>query len=183
MAKKWTPEEFLMVAEQTNCAPNTLEACRQVLVEGKKSIDVAKDMGMLPSHISRALSSLRHQNEINKVAEMGPSFEKALGKFISAAETDKKLAVSRARETLKSDDLEVKDAVRGEVYIGKPLFRTGMHVVQSLGMGKAVIHELAELERVPNMTYPIMTVAYPKKGGLASVQETEPGQERGGLGR
>lgn len=178
----WSESVFDQVAKQTQLGPRTLEACRRVLVNGEKGVDVAKDMDILSAQISRGVSGLRRQlASLGDLSAAGQNYELAVGAHRVETDTSRDLAVSKARE-LVGEDLVIRDAVPGQTYIGKPLIKTSHHVVQSTGR-EAVIHDLAKLERAPNMTFPMLEVRYPADGRLASVQETAPGQERGGRGR
>jgi hypothetical protein len=180
MGQQWSASVFDKVAEQTQLGPRTREACRRVLVNGEKGVEVAKDMGILSAQISRGVSGLRRQ-----LVELGDlstqHYEQAVGAHRVETDTSRDMAVRKARD-LVGESLVVKDALPGQVYIGKPLIKTPHHVVQSTGR-EAVIHELAKLERAPNMNFPMLEVKYPADGRLASVQETAPGQERGGRSR
>lgn len=186
----WTERVFAEAARRTNLGDQTLEACRRVLVPHQlangtvgveKGVDVAKDMGLFPAQISRALSGLRA-----KYVEMVDMSEEAFRETKTTArierESSRDVAVEKARE-LFGEGLIIRDVRRGETYIGKPLFKTPLHLVQSTGIREAVIHDLAKLQRVPDMTFPMLEVKYPSKGGLAEVQETQPGQVRGGRSR
>lgn len=179
----WTNNLFSKVSKQTSIGPRTLEACRRVLVDGEKGVDVGRDLGMLSAQISRGVSGLRQQ--LAKMADLsvsGPEFTQAVGTHLVETETSRDLAVRKVRDLL-GEDLVIKDAQPGQDYIGKPLLKTPHHVVQSTGRGEAVIHDVAQLQRAPDMNFPMLEIKYPAQGGLASVMESAPGQERGGRGR
>lgn len=179
----WTNTVFDKVAEQSNLGPRTLEACRRVLVEGEVQIDVGRDMGMLSAQISRGVSGLRQRlAKMGDLSVPGLEYNQAVGAHLVETETSRDFAVRRVRE-MEGVDMVVRDAQPGQLYVGKPLFKTPLHLVQISSPGEAVIHDLAKLERVPNMNFPLLEVNYPANGGLASVVEVAPGQERGGRGR
>lgn len=173
-----------------NLGPTTLEACRRVLVphplrDGtigvERGVDVAKEMGIYSSTISRGVSGLRQ-----KLVEKGDIGEKDFQvervAHIAQKEDSREVAIMRAREMY--GDLTIREALRGQTYIGKPLVRTPQHLVQNTGKpGEAVIHDLAKLTRVPDMNVPVVEVRYPSRGGMAEVQEIMPSQVRGGRGR
>lgn len=180
---KWPDHLFEAVARETNLGPSTLDACRRVLVNGDKGVEVAQDMGLFASQISRSVSVLnRKLAELGDLTANSRGYDQAVYALQAETEVSRNLAVIKAREMVGENCL-VKDAVAGETYIGKPLVKTSHHAVQSTGRDLAVIHELAKLERPPNMTFPMLEVAYPKDGKLAQVQETRPGQERGSRSR
>lgn len=186
----WTDSLFDQLAVGSGMSDKTKEACRRVLVPHalptgsvgvEKGVDVARELGMFPQAISRAVSDLRKR----LLEEADISVERfQVGQVALRTERDdsRDMAVVQARK-LYGENLEVRDAQRGQTYIGKPLLKTPLHVVQSVGPGQAVIHEVSKLARVPNMTLPLMEVRYPARGGQAEVQEYAPGQERGGRSR
>lgn len=180
---QWPDVLFEKVANAMDLGPNTREACRRVLVEGEKPAVVAKDMGMYHSAISRGVSGvLRKLNEMGDLSANPLGYSQAVTAHRVETDISRDLAVSKAREMV-GENLVVKDAEAGHSYLGKPLIKTTHHVVQSVGRQEAVIHDLARLERAPNMNFPLMEVNYPRDGTLAKVQETGPGQERGGRSR
>lgn len=179
---QWSETLFDKVAQQTRLGPDTLQACRRVMVSGEKGIDVAREMGLFTSQISRGVSGLlRKLSEIGDLNATPTRYAQAVNAHHADTDVSRDLAVSKAREIVGASFV-IRDAVAGQSYIGKPLVKTSHHLVQSVGR-EAVIHDLAKLERAPNMLYPMMEVNYPKDGKLAQVQETAPGQERGGRSR
>lgn len=187
---EWTEQLLDKIAAKTRLGPQTVAACRRVLVphnlpNGGFGVEhpgeVAKDLGLFVSAVSRGVSSLRKALiEMGNLNEADYAVERVVRQ--NEVENSRDLAVSRARD-LFGDNLEVKDVQRGRIYIGKPLVKTPFHVVQATGPGEAVVHDLAKLQRVPDMTAPMLEVRYPARGGLAEVQETIPGQARGGRSR
>lgn len=185
----WTDQLFDKIAKQTDLAPRTVEACRRVLVPhelpgGDIGVEsgarVAQDMNMFPSAISRAVNVLRRALvELGDLAE--DKFKEAQLEHRTEAASSRDVAISRARELF--GELEIVSPKRGHLYIGKPLVKTPLHLVQATGNpGEAVIHDLAKLQRIPDMNAPTIEVQYPKEG-LAKVQETIPGQARGSRSR
>lgn len=186
----WTDQLLDNLAAEIGLGPKTVEACRRVLVphplpDGtvgvEQGVDVAKELGTFSSAISRSVSKLKQ-----KLVEKGDIGEKDFQveriTHIAQKEDSRDVAVQRTRELY--GDLTITEAHRGQTYIGKPLVRTPQHLVQSTGRsGEAVIHDLAKLARVPDMNVPVIEVKYPSRGGMAEVQETVPGQVRGGRGR
>lgn len=188
---EWTDQLFDKLAAKTKLGPQTLDACRRVLVPHalsgghigvEQGVDVAKDMGLFPAQISRGVSNLRRQLvELGDVSEEH-DYRVERSALKAEVESSRDVAVAKAREMYP--DLVIKDVQRGQTYIGKPLVKTPQHLVQSTGKpGEAVIHDLTKLQRVPDMNFPMLEVRYPSRGGLAEVQETVPGQVRGGRSR
>lgn len=187
---EWTEQLVDKIAAETKLGPQTVEACRRVLVPHElpnggfgveQPGEVAKNMGLFVSAVSRGVSTLRKALiEKGNINEQDFAVERVVHQTEVGNSRD--LAVSRARE-LFGDNLEIKDAQKGRTYIGKPLVKTPHHVVQATGPGEAVIHDIAKLQRVPDMNFPMLEVRYPARGGMAEVQETAPGQTRGGRSR
>lgn len=196
MKLHWTDALFDRVAAETCLGPDTLLACRKVLIPPRdadglpvrvKKQDVATEFGFQLPHLSRALAQLN-----GKLIEMGDLSDPGDLSMVKGAlsverVTSRDVAVQRAREFIPN--LAIQEALPGRLYVGKPLVRTDQHLVQLSGghngQGEvlAVLHDLSKLQRVPDMTAPVIEVSYPARGGLAAVQEKVPGQVRGGRSR
>lgn len=191
---EWSEHLFGKLATEAGFGPTTREACRRVLVPHElpdgavgveKQTAVAKDMGLFDSHISRAVRAMRQ-----KLVELGDlseerDFRVARTVLTENLASDRDLAISNARQ-LYGEELPIRDAESGQTYIGSPLVKTPGHVVQVVPTTtgrEGIMHKVSNLQLVPNMTHPLLTIAYPSQGGLAEVRETMPAQVRGGRSR
>ncbi len=191
---EWSEHLFGKLATEAGIGPTTREACRRVLVphelpDGQIGVEkqtaVAKDMGLFDSHISRAVKVMRQKLvELGDLSEV-QDFRVARTALTENLASDRDLAITNARN-LYGKELPMRDAEPGQTYIGSPLGKTPGHVVQLVPTTtgyEGVVHKVSNLQRVPNTTFPKLTIAYPADGGLAEVQETTLAQVRGGRSR
>ncbi|WP_205182844.1 TrfB-related DNA-binding protein [Burkholderia sp. LMG 13014] len=141
-------EVFQRLAKETNLSKGSLEAARLVMVDGLKQVDVAERLGMKAQQVSRATRTLYEVER--KLAESGQLESVETMVVERNLEASYTMAVQRAREAA-GESTVLSAAEAGQSYSGPIVARTGMHVVQDTGRGALVIHELAKLERVPEL--------------------------------
>ncbi|MCW3587412.1 KfrB domain-containing protein [Burkholderia cenocepacia] len=170
---------FEQVVKGTNFAPASIEAARLVLVDGVRPGEAASRTGALPAHVSRTTKNIRErERKLNEAAALKPELA-AIEKSLNASYT---LAVHTAREKMGTGT-ELRAAEPGKQYVGTSVVQTDMHLVQDVGRGQLVIHELAKLERVP-MLGASLEIRYglePLRPAL--VTERQLAHTRGGIAR
>ena len=167
--ERWSEDELRRVASQTRVSERTLDACRDVLVEGMSGVAAAEKHKMFAAQISRALTTLR-----DKQTEMGNGVP--VGK--NSVNIDQYIATEVAR-ALMGQEFECSVAQPGRTYEGTMLAQSKGYFVQKVGR-TGVLHPIAAFEQVPAMHQPL-TVAYDRDGGKAKVsvgQQQTPGLER-----
>ena len=161
----WTKSEFDHVASTTRLSDRTLDACRDVLVHGLSGVDAAEKNNILPAQISRGVSTLR-ERYIEYVAALEKQ-QKAKDTLRAAV----KSSVIKYARDLAGEKLVVRDAAMGSEYEGEVLVKEEGFLVQKTGRS-AVIHDLGNLVRVPNVGSYIV-IAYPEKEGMGKVRITD----------
>ncbi|WP_434716375.1 KfrB domain-containing protein [Paraburkholderia sp. A3RO-2L] len=161
-------------------APSSIEAARMVLVDGIRPGEAAAKTGALPAHVSRTTKKIVEAEREWRANKLMTSSVDAVEKSLSASYT---LAVQTARERMGAEATVLRAAEPGMEYVGTSVAQTDMHLVQNLGRGQLVIHELAKLERVPNLGAEL-AIRYPREPFRpALVSEQTRTQSRGGISR
>lgn len=155
--ERWTEEELRQVASNTRIAERTIDACRDVLVEGMTGVAAAEKHKMFPAQISRALTILRDKQSemIEKVAVRKETL--SLEQYIASE-------VGRA---LVGNDFQCNLAQAGRVYEGSMLAQSNGFFVQKVGR-TGVLHATSSFVHVPPMNQ-LLTVSYDRADGKASV--------------
>jgi hypothetical protein len=164
----------------TRHAPASVAAARLVLVDGLRPVDASAQTGASVQHISRTTKAILEASRKAMVESSGLSTELAIvEKRLSASYTQ---AVQAAREKMGVNSVLSAPDLGGQ-YLGAVVFRNEMHVVQDVGRGQMVIHELAKLERVPlvGSTLEIRYSREPLRPAL--VVDRERSKQRGGIAR
>lgn len=170
-----------VVGSNRRFAPSSIAAARMVLVDGMRPGEAAAKTGALPAHVSRTTKKIveaerEWQAKNGTSADVVSSVEKSL----NASYT---LAVLTARERMGAESTVLSAAEPGREYDGTTVAQTDMHLVQNVGRGQLVIHELAKLERVPSLGANL-TIRYPREPFRpALVAENSRTQSRGGITR
>ena len=154
---RWTDEEFRRVAPNTRIKDRTLDACKDVLVDGMSGIDAAQKHKMFPAQISRAITTLR-----GKQAEMiaFPVVRK------ESAELNQLVAAETAKALL-GQGFESRVAQPGQTYKGPLVIQAAGYLVQNVGRG-GVLHDVANFELIPALKEEVR-ISYGKDGGMAQV--------------
>ena len=167
----WSEEDFRRAALQTKIAERTLEACRDVLVEGVTPTDAAAKHHIFISAISRATGTLRekHDQMIESAATLAQSREVM------------KLTAIQVAQNIVGRPLTIKDAEAGKTYEGPIIANTQGYVVQSLGR-TGVIYDLGQFQDQPPLGQ-YLRIVVPSQGGLLKVHGQEavlrPGKDIG----
>lgn len=168
---RWTDEEFRRIAQNTRIKDRTLDACRDVLVQGMSGIDAAEKHKMFPAQISRAITTLRtKQAEI--IAFPVVRKESAELNQLVAAETAKALLGQGFASRL---------AQPGQAYKGPLVIQAAGYLVQQVGRG-GVLHDITSFEQIPPLKEEV-TIAYGKEGGMAQVSAAEQIDNGAGIAR
>lgn len=155
----WSDTDFQRVAVNTKLSERTIEACRDVLVNGMSGKDAGIKHSVLPAQISRALKTIREDslNLPNLVIAMQNSVEGM-----------KLFAIQEAKAEFPSFSI-IEEIEADKTYLGPIVMKTPGFVVQRTGHS-LVVHDIGKLQRSPGMGN-ILEIEYPKGGGLASVNE------------
>lgn len=155
--ERWTEEELRQVASHTRVNARTIDACRDVLVEGMSGIDAAEKHKMFPSHLSRSLTTLREkQAELNERLAVRQETQN-LEQYIASE-------VGRA---LVGGDFQCSLAQPGHVYEGSMLANAKGYLVQKVGRS-GVLHAVSAFDQMPPLNQHL-TVTYDRESGKASV--------------
>lgn len=169
---RWTEAEFDRVADKTRIQARTLDACKDVLVNGMPGSEAATKHKMFQPQISRALTTLREAHA--KSGELKQS-------LMASPEIARHMAVEIAKGVL-GPATDVTMAEPGKSYAGKIAVSTVGFVVQKVGRS-AVLHDKAALSAAPEQGANV-EIAY-GTDGKSSVNEVQaptrdkrPGVER-----
>jgi hypothetical protein len=170
---------FDQVVKNTRHAPASIEAARLVLVDGVRPSEAAAKTGALPAHVSRTTRNILEAERKQRAASGLTPELVTVEKSLNASYT---LAVQTAREKMGQGTV-LSAAEPGHQYIGTSIAQTDMHLVQDVGRGQLVIHELAKLERVPVLGASL-DIRYGRElMRPALVSERERTNSRGGISR
>lgn len=163
---RWTELEFQRVAHETRIADRTLDACKDVLVNGMSGSDAASKHQMFHSQISRALTTLR-----DKHAEVG----------LRTQSTDllKHMAQEIAKGVL-GPAFSTAMAEPGKTYAGPIVVSTNGYVVQKVGRS-GVLHDKGSFEVVPEQGQHV-EIEYPTgqdRAVVRAVAEVDRGKQQG----
>lgn len=164
----WTEFEFQRVARTTRLNERSLEACKDVLVEGMVGAAACEKHKIFHSQLSRSLSVLREKREV--VAQIAQT----------SAEKQQNLA-SEVGKALFGRGFHSDLAEPGKVYKGQVVAQTDGYLIQKVGRS-GVLHELTNLKRVPPLNADVQ-IKYPREGGAAAVTEVEAPAKGAELGR
>lgn len=172
----WSDEEFQRVALSTKMAKRTLDACKEVLVNGRDGKDVADEKGMLPGQISRGIKLLR-ETQVEMV--------ESVKKMRRSTESLRSYAIDSARALVRGN-WGVKDAEPGNRYEGVCIMQTPGFMVQQVDRD-LVVHDLGKIDTALVMMKEL-AIDYPADGGMARVEPVvrrmnQRAQDRGGVGR
>lgn len=153
----WTEEEFQRVAQLTRISERTLEACKDVLVNGMRQYAAAEKHKMFDPQVARAITILR-----TKQAELVD---------ISAVEQDSaqmaQLVAAGTAKALFGPNFNSRLAQPGQSYTGLAAFESSGFLLQMVGSG-GILHDLTKLAERPAPKSKVC-ITYDKKGGLARV--------------
>jgi hypothetical protein len=151
--------EFQRLAVTARLAPDAMSACQAVLVGGMRVGDVAALHGIASAHILREVGAIHDMREemIRSAEAMRDPVE--LMKFTAAA----------VAKNMVGEGLTVADAQAGKEYVGRTIVNTHGFAVQQVGH-TGVLHDHGKLNQVPPLKV-LLTIAYPKDGGIATVSE------------
>jgi hypothetical protein len=159
----WTEFEFQRVALGTRLSDKTLEACRDVLIEGMSGVEVATKHKLFPAQISRSIGTLR-----DKQREMLVSAD-ALMEGVARM----KYTVEQLAKDAMGSKFNVTEAEPGKSYEGPIL--TGAHgfFVQQVGRS-GILHDSGRLDKIPPHGL-LLVIKYPANAhaGKASVNEKD----------
>jgi hypothetical protein len=155
--ERWTEDEFRRVANNTRISERTLDACKDVLVEGISGVAAAEKHKMFAPQISRALTTLR-----DKQAKMMESASVSK----EADQMQQYIATGIAR-SLVGKDFQCALAQPGQAYDGPLIGQSEAYLIQKVGR-QGVLHDLARFSEHPPLQQNLR-IAYDKAGGLAKV--------------
>ena len=162
----WNDTDFQRVVNSTKLSNRTIEACRDVLVNGLSGIEAGDKHNVLPAQISRALKTIREQ------AVGMPDIVKSM---IDSAGAMKAYAITEAK--IDYPALDVEEIQLDKTYSGPIVMKAPGYVVQRSDR-TLVAHEVSKLERSP-VGNSDLNITYPKSGGLASVIDIVKGKNKG----
>lgn len=175
------PELFERLAqERPRLSDKSLAAARLVMVDGVRPGDAATRVGILPAQVSRTTRALYEaESELRETGKLTSISTDLVERNLDASYT---LAVSQLRNQM-GDEVLVSTAEANRTYSGSVKVRTDLHLVQDVGRGKVVVHELAKLDRVPQLGQSL-DIAYSndlRRPAQVSVQGIT--NKRGGISR
>lgn len=154
---RWTENEFRRVAQTTRISSRTLEACKDVLVDGVPGTAAAEKHKMFPAHVSRALTTLRDkQAELMKFATVRKDSDEML-----------QYMASEVAKHIYGQDFESRLAQPGQTYEGPMVVQSKGYMVQKVGRS-GVLHDIANFDRVPPLKQNLR-IDYDTQGQLTKV--------------
>lgn len=136
--ERWNENEFRRVAQTTRISTRTLDACKDVLVDGMSGTAAAEKHRMFPAHVSRALTTLRDkQADLMKFATVRKDSDEML-----------QYMASEVAKHLYGQDFESKLAQPGQTYEGPIVVRGKGYLVQKVGRG-GILHDIAHFDHIP----------------------------------
>lgn len=167
----WSEEEFKQAAISTRLSDRTLEACKDVLVNGLAGVAVAEKHKMLPAQISRGLKGLRDSHaELLEIAKLRRESVELL-----------KSSVVKEIHTLVGKKISIMDAEPGQSYEGPCMINLHGYVVQKVGK-QGIIHDVGKLSKIPDLNVRV-SIEYPNDGKLALVRGKDVDRYLGALRR
>jgi hypothetical protein len=188
----WTDAEFQRVALDTRLSKRTLAACRSVLVDGMTGVEAGELHSMVPAQISRGLGPMRDRRDELRAMRVGDvaalhgiasahilrevgAIHDMREEMIRSAEAMRdpvelmKFTAAAVAKNMVGEGLTVADAQAGKEYVGRTIVNTHGFAVQQVGH-TGVLHDHGKLNQVPPLKV-LLTIAYPKDGGIATVSE------------
>lgn len=169
--ERWTEDEFRRVAHNTRISERTLEACRDVLVDGISGVAAAEKHKMFAPQISRALTTLR-----DKQAKIMENVSVAK----DADQMQQYIATEVAR-SLVGKDFECILAKPGHAYEGPMIGQTSAYLIQKVGR-QGVLHDLTRFVEPPPLKTNLR-ISYDMEGAFAHVGKPVVQQQVKGVGR
>lgn len=164
--ERWTEDEFRRVALNTRISKRTLEACKDVLVDGLSGIAAADKHKMFAPQISRAITTLREkQAEMMEFASVSKDANEML-----------RYMTTEIAKGIYGQDFQCALAQPGQAYEGPLVIQSKGYLVQKVGR-IGVLHDLARFNDLPPL-HANLRITYDQEGGLAKVGPAET-QERG----
>ncbi|AMR78048.1 KfrB domain-containing protein [Cupriavidus nantongensis] len=162
----WTEDEFRRVARNTRISKRTLEACKDVLVDGLSGIAAAEKHKMFAPQISRAITTLREkQAEMMEFAAVCKDADEML-----------QYMATEVAKALYGQDFQCALAQPGQLYEGPLVVQSKGYLVQKVGR-IGILHDVSRFEDIPPL-HADLRIAYDKAGGLAKVSAVQ-AQEKG----
>lgn len=163
----WTEDEFRRVALDTRISERTLDACKDVLIEGMTGADAADKHKMFASQISRAVATLRDKRaHMVEIASVGKGSDEML-----------QYVATQVAKALQGKDFQCVLAEPGQKYDGQVIAQSKGYLVQKVGR-TGVLHDTARFNKLPPLNEDLR-IAYGKAGGMAKVWLLVPAQEKG----
>lgn len=159
MSERWSDADFDRFAFGTKLAGRTLDACKEVLVDGVAGVDAASKYKLFPGQVSRAVGVLRSKREEMVESAQALQDETALLKF-TAMQVAKKM---------EGPSLRISEPEPGKSYEGAIIVSTHGFAVQKIGRS-AVVHDLGKLDGLPSSNVAV-SITYPLNGEKAKVAD------------
>jgi hypothetical protein len=167
----WTEDEFRRAATGTRLSPRSIEACRDVLVEGMTGIAAAARHQMLPAQLSRALGTLRERQADFERLATGRAKSGEMEVF-TASEVGRAIYGPGFQSSLPDPHTTYEGPVVGctPVYLIQKVGRTG------------ILHPLSRLGEVPAV-HSNVRISYGDRLEPARVETTQQAARGAELGR
>lgn len=179
-----TESEFDELARRTGLSASNKEAARLVFVEQRQQIAAASEVGISKQRMNQIVKVIR-EAEVKKAEEDALALLKqgrgigGAAESVAAVEASYAVAVKSARDQF-GDDTRIHVPKADDRTVGTVIARSDFHLVQSVGRGSVVVHDLAKLDRVPALGKSV-SIAY--SGGKGTVTDRGREQSRGGAVR
>ncbi|ART61521.1 hypothetical protein CBP36_21385 (plasmid) [Acidovorax carolinensis] len=159
---RWTENEFQRVARTTRISTRTLDACKDVLVDGMSNMAAAAKHKMFAPQISRAVTTLREkQAEQMKFASIRKESDEMM-QYIA----------SEVARHLFGQEFETTLAQPGCSYEGPVVVQSKGYLVQKVGRG-GVLHNVAAFDNLPQLQQ-TLRIDYDAKGNLTGIAQVNP---------
>ncbi|RWA45621.1 hypothetical protein AU476_00895 [Cupriavidus sp. UYMSc13B] len=156
--ERWTEDEFRRVALNTRISKRTLDACKDVLVDGLSGVAAADKHKMFAPQISRAITTLREkQAEMMEFASVSKD-----------ADVMRQYVAAEVAKSLYGQHFQCALAQPGQAYEGPLVVQSTGYFVQKVGRN-GVLHDMARFNNDLPPLQADLRIAYDKDGGLAKV--------------
>lgn len=171
--KLYSLKKFEAVAEKTNLGSSTVNALREVLVNGLSNVETFEKHGILAPQISRGLKLFRE-----KEAELAQITKEQKESAMIENLDDVTKSIYLKQSVMKSEDVRAAreiignrnvffDAEPGNQYTGAVVYCGQSNIFQKCG-NKCIIHDKGNLSKLPKVNS-IVNIEYPKDKKLALV--------------
>jgi hypothetical protein len=160
-------EEFVEAIKGSKLSKTSREAAYLVLVDGWTQVDAGAHCNLSKQRMSNIIGNIeRRIEQIRATTTVSGNDQVAV---VAASYA---FAVKAARDKL-GDQVRIRTPAETMRTVGLVIARTDFHLVQSLGRDSVMIHDLANLDRVPTVGEQA-TIQYQDGHGVVNDQKQRP---------